>query len=125
MQLKLNYILNGVKIKADDLDFELSVTKTETPEKYVIQLKTAISKAKQKDFSGPYIFEIKIKGVFNFSKEIEQEKKLEMILLNGTSIVYGLIGGFLLQTTANFRYGKLLLPTVNFVKFFEERTKDE
>ena len=63
----------------------------------------------------PYKVTIAASGIFKWlTKETEQEKRRDLTVVNGATILYGAIREMVLTVTARSVSGQLLLPAVNF-----------
>ena len=84
--------------------------------KFMINMSIGNSKPMSKSENYPYSLKMRIRGFFGFRKDTPEETMDRMIALNGVSILYGLARGIAMQNTANFQYGKFILPTMNFTQ---------
>jgi len=83
---------------------------------FMIKMTVEINKSKETFAKAPYYIYLDIVGFFNFVEGTDEETISKMIGLNGPVILYGVARGIVAQVTANFRHGKFVLPTVNFVE---------
>jgi preprotein translocase subunit SecB len=67
----------------------------------------------------PYIGRVKGTGIFTVADGTDEDEAEQLVVFNGTSMVFGMLRGVVEQITAQGRFGAMLLPTVNFVEFFE------
>ena len=63
--------------------------------------------------SFPYIFDLSIVGFLNGAK-LPDDKRQDLVLVNGTSLLYGALRDEILRLTSRMRHGALLLPTAHF-----------
>ncbi len=69
----------------------------------------------------PFYYEMLISGYFKISKKDDNEDKNEvnnLICLNGSSILYGVARGYLMNISSMFPNGTYILPVYNFVEYF-------
>jgi len=64
----------------------------------------------------PYLVDVKCVGYFTISKAAfpDLEKRYDVAVVNGASLLYGAIREQILNTTLRMWYGELLLPAVTF-----------
>lgn len=93
----------GIKRKAKEPDFMINMT-------------IELNRSKETFAKAPYYIYLDISGFFSFVDGTDEETISKMIGLNGPVILYGVARGIVAQTTANFRHGKFVLPTVNFLE---------
>lgn len=63
--------------------------------------------------SFPYIFDVSMVGFVSGAK-LPEDKRLDLCLVNGTSLIYGAIRDEILRLTSRMGNGPLLLPTAQF-----------
>lgn len=74
----------------------------------------------------PYSIDVVGRGFFSFADpELTPERRLEMLALNGTSILFGLLRAEVAHITALGAAGSLLLPAVNLAESLADRAKTE
>lgn len=66
----------------------------------------------------PYQFIVEIAGVFD-GKDLPEEKRSDLVLVNGTSLLYGVLRDEILRLTSRMYNGPLMLPTVQFTHLAE------
>lgn len=71
----------------------------------------------------PYNIDIQIEGLFEINEIVSEEKLEKVLLANGLGILYGAIREQVLALTTRSLYGKLLLPTVNFLDVADKENK--
>jgi len=64
--------------------------------------------------------ETEVLAVFEFTTDIDEEKKARMLLYNGLSIVYGFIRGLVFQKCSYLPPQDRILPSVNLAQLIEE-----
>jgi preprotein translocase subunit SecB len=62
----------------------------------------------------PYKVDVSALGLVEVSDSVEQEKRRDLALVNGASLVYGAIRELVTTLTARCVAGPLVLPTVDF-----------
>jgi preprotein translocase subunit SecB len=67
----------------------------------------------------PYVGRVKGTGIFTLADGTDKDEAEQLVILNGTSMVFGMLRGIVAQITAQGWHGSMLLPTVNFIEFFE------
>jgi preprotein translocase subunit SecB len=88
---------------------------------FMISMRLELNKSKNAFSSAPYYILLDITGFFTFQDETDEETINKMIGLNGPVILYGVARGIVGQTTANFRQGKYVLPTLNLVEIMKNQ----
>lgn len=64
--------------------------------------------------------ETEVLAVFEFTTDIDEEKKARMLLYNGLSIVYGFIRGLIFQKCSYLPPQDRILPSINLAQLIEE-----
>lgn len=72
----------------------------------------------------PYRFAVGIAGVLDGSG-LPEANRSNLVLVNGTSLLYGALRDEVLRLTSRMDYGPLMLPTVQFAKLAEEAPHTE
>lgn len=90
---------------------------------FTVQMKIELNKSEKAFSVAPYYIYLDITGFFSFAEGTDEETVKKMIGLNGPAILYGVARGVVAQATANFRYGKFVLPTINFVETMREEAQ--
>lgn len=72
------------------------------------------------DKGNGYLVECVIGGIFSFSENAEKGKQDNALLLNGNSILYGILRGHIAAITALCPGGQYTLPAMNFVELVNE-----
>jgi preprotein translocase subunit SecB len=69
----------------------------------------------------PYLIDVVGRGFFSFdAPEMAREQRVEMLAVNGASILFGLLRAEVAHITALGAAGSILLPTVNLAQSFAE-----
>jgi preprotein translocase subunit SecB len=65
----------------------------------------------------PYLIDVKCVGYFSISKKVfpDEEKRVDVGVVNGASLLYGTIRDMVLSITSRAWYGPLLLPSMSFM----------
>jgi preprotein translocase subunit SecB len=74
----------------------------------------SIQQTIQPDKNAPYGFTLKIWGAFESRNNHPYEKKRQILLTNGSSILYGAAREIVREMTARGPFASLLLPTMSF-----------
>jgi hypothetical protein len=68
---------------------------------------------------------LSIEGAFAVPEKVEEDEFKKMILLNGATTLYSIVRGKIEAVTAmTFTEGKITLPMVNMIEFYEEKAKN-
>ena len=126
------YLIDEITVKANPA-FDPSVEEFEgkiavAPQHLILkedgnyhQLVLAVSYIPREDDETklPYVVEITGRGFYRFEgSDMTADDQRQMLVLNGSSILYGLLRAEVAHVTALGRYGTMLLPTVNLVEAF-------
>ena len=90
--------------------------------KYALKLVIEIEPKSEGSF--PYSIGIGMEGFFTIIDEKAVKNKRNLVLVNGSAMLYGAIRENLLMIMSRFEYGNLMMPTVNFVDLAEMMEKD-
>lgn len=71
----------------------------------------------------PYRFEISYIGIFD-GAQLPEEKRDDLVMVNGTSMLYGVARETLMGLTCRCEQGAMLLPSVHFASLAERRAKE-
>lgn len=82
------------------------------PKAFVIVLGIAIDQAEGKP--APYKLDVSALGIVEVSDKVEKEKRRDLALVNGASLVYGAIRELVTTLTARCIAGPIVLPTADF-----------
>lgn len=66
---------------------------------------------------------LNLTGFYSFTEGAEEPTINNMIAPSGLSILYGVARGVVSQLTGNCRYGKFILPTLNFMEIIKNKAK--
>jgi len=72
-------------------------------------------KSEPKDSKFPYRFEIGIEGYVEVLQARDEADRRELALVNGVSLLYGVIRETFLCLTQRFVHGPMMLPTLHFL----------
>jgi hypothetical protein len=82
---------------------------------YLWGIKLRLQAEPKEDAAFPYRFNITIVGFLNGERLLEDKhSRQDLVLVNGTSLLYGAIRDEVLRLTSRMRHGPLLLPTSSF-----------
>lgn len=78
-----------------------------------------------KDSSFPYEFSTVIEGVFIIGHDGDLDQRKQLVVVNGSSMLYGVLREQLLNMSSRFMYGPILLPSADFrsIKKIEKDAK--
>lgn len=106
-------------------EVELAGNKND-PSKFRVGLSVSVEPSMEYPALDPYLIQVKITGVFGFSGDLPSEETMHrMVSLNGSSILYGIARGLVIEVTGNGRWGKYILPAVNFVQLLEQQSQKQ
>ena len=106
-----------------DFRFDFNIKEREKGKDYILNVRFTFGPSKQEEEKNPYNISISLSGHFLFPGKTDKQKRDRLLLLNGTSILYGIARGLISQITANSVHGKWVIPTVNFIELIENRQK--
>lgn len=69
--------------------------------------------------------DVLIDGKFHLAADTPEDKLEEILLVNGSTILYGALRGLLAGLSGAFSGGQLMLPTVDMVEIVQEMLKDQ
>ncbi|HCT17394.1 MAG TPA: hypothetical protein DIW36_08490 [Ruminococcaceae bacterium] len=70
-------------------------------------------------------FKIVLEGAFKSSADIPDEKFMEMLNINGGALLLSIARAKLETISAlTYAHGKIIIPMINMVQYFEERKKE-
>ena len=64
----------------------------------------------------PYHFKIGVQGFFTLREDFKVDDKQDFVLVNGATLLYGVLRDTLLNFTSRFEYSSVMIPTVNFLQ---------
>lgn len=83
------------------------------PVLYGVKLRIAIENKEGK--IAPYTIDVEVAGIFEIFEKIEKEKREEMIIINGSALLFSAIRDQVMTISARCSQGVFILPTVNFL----------
>jgi preprotein translocase subunit SecB len=132
-----NYFIDEITVKANpDFDPKRGQTKTG------INISSNVGQKKDDDlrfrvwmdikagnvtpeaFNSPYNIHLTLRGFFSFAKGTPKEIVDKMLSINGTSILYGIGRGVVVQITASGPNGKFILPATNLISTLGVKGKE-
>lgn len=99
---------------------EIAIPEEEGKYPYRVSLTVSVEPALEKPALDPYAIKFKIIGFFTLSGNPSNEEKDRMLNLNGGAMLYGILRGFVAQTTGSATFGKYIMPAINFVEIYEK-----
>ncbi|MDR0890435.1 MAG: hypothetical protein LBM28_07345 [Oscillospiraceae bacterium] len=67
--------------------------------------------------------EMQVRGIFSAADDMPEEEFIKMLHLNGVTCVYSIARAKMEQiTAAAFATGKIVLPMINILEFYKEKT---
>jgi preprotein translocase subunit SecB len=109
-----------------NVDFNMARASDGTP-KFELKLSIDINKSEEDYSNAPYRIHLQITGYFSFPEGTEEKIVQKLIAPNGLAILYGSARNVVSQMTGIGRFGRLTLPSVNFLEIIKEKaqaTKD-
>lgn len=73
--------------------------------------------------NSPYQIFMRLNGFFCYPEGTEENYINKTIGLNAPSILYGVARGIIAQVTANYEYGKFIIPAVNLIEILKKKKK--
>ncbi|WP_297454930.1 hypothetical protein [Persephonella sp.] len=64
-------------------------------------------------------------AIFEFEEGLPPEKKAQLLLYNGLSIIYGFLRGLIFQKCSYLRPEDRLLPSINLLDIIDKKLKDK
>ena len=121
-------ILNNSK-KSFGLDIKCSKPLIKDNQKFgKLLMQVDVSIFKEDEELEPDIFKLIMEGIFKSSKNIEDDKFMELLNVNGGAALYS-IARTKMEVLSGLTYseGKIVLPMINVVQYFAERktTKED
>jgi len=77
-------------------------------------VKVGISTAKELPEDFPYKFAVQIEGIFDIEDDGDREDRERLVVINGGSMLVGIIREQLLSLTLRHKHGPLQLPALDF-----------
>lgn len=111
-------------INADDIKVEINVgVLADEPARGEYMLTIGVSNGEPPP-TFPYRFAARIEGFFEIKSEEPKDDRKRLAVINGASMLYGIIREQLLNLSHRHKNGPLLLPSLDF-RPLKERQKDE
>lgn len=117
-QYKQNEVVSG----AINVDFDIKRGE-ENPLDFMVTMFIEVNKRDEDFASAEYRILFSIVGFFSFAEGTDEATINKMIAPSGLSILYGVARGSVSQITGDCRYGKFILPTLNFVEIIKNKFK--
>lgn len=110
-------------IDAEDIKVEISLGEiADEPSRGEYILTIGVSNGESKP-GFPYRFAAQVEGFFELLSDEAQDDRKKLAVINGGSMLYGIIREQLLSLSTRHRNGPLLLPTLDF-RALKELSKD-
>jgi preprotein translocase subunit SecB len=93
--------------------------------KFLVSMTIDVNREREDFEATNYQIHVKINGFFSFVEGTDEEMINKMIAPSGLSILYGVARGVVAQFTANCRYGKFLLPSLNISAILKAKANAE
>lgn len=77
-------------------------------------LKIGVTSGKDTPEGFPYKFAAQIEGIFSINHEGDLEERKRMVVINGGSMLYGIVREQILTMSLRHKNGPLLLPSLDF-----------
>jgi preprotein translocase subunit SecB len=131
-----HYLIDSVEIEANtaydrrdelvgtmDVDPQHLLHK-ERPDVHQLVLTVAFGLSDEDPSGAPYTGRIVGRAYFHLEGEdLSEQDKVNLIVVNGAAILYGLLRGQVAQITAMSHFGSFLLPPVNLVEAFNRKAE--
>lgn len=62
-------------------------------------------------------------GMFTLADDLGEDAKREMLVMNGTAILHGIMRGTLISVTGACAGNPYIMPTINYAEMFEQKAK--
>lgn len=82
------------------------------PRDFLVNLEIGIDNKEGK--TAPYCLDVEVVGIFHVLPTLPKERRLDLVTVNGASILYGVIREIVSLLTSRFAAGTLTLPGMNF-----------
>jgi preprotein translocase subunit SecB len=124
LQANLDYDGEKDYVPALDVDFGIGRASTGEP-RFEIRLLIGLNQEDEQFAQAPYRIKLAIVGYFHFPDGTEEDTINKMIAPNGLSILYGIARGTVSHMTGCSRFGKVVLPSVNFIELIKAKEGEE
>lgn len=104
------------KISNKSPKISYNIVKDETGSKFNI----IIGAKYDKENNLPFNLEIKIRGFFETLNEFSDNEKLEIVVSNGTAILFPYLRSIITDITSKSNFLPIIIPTINFSKMIHE-----
>lgn len=84
----------------------------DNPVDFVLSLRLHVTNEKGKP--SPYLLDLQAVAFFEVSEALPAEKREDLVIANGSAIVYSSLREMVLMITSRMEYGPLVLPGVHF-----------
>jgi len=108
------------KKQREELSFSFSVKRKGSEPKFAIIMNIGINEKEATFIKSAYRLSLRIVGFFEFIKDVDEDTIQRMIVLNGSSILFGTARGIVAQITAHSPTGKVVLPSVNILEHLKK-----
>lgn len=92
------------------------------PRAFGVTLGISIDNAEGK--AAPYKIDVIAVGLIEVSKKVEKEKRSDLALVNGASLIYGAIREMVSMVTSRCLPGPIILPTMDFRDHAEPKPQE-
>jgi preprotein translocase subunit SecB len=117
-----NTDFDGVKESHNALDVDFNIGRATTGEpRFEVRLFISQNQKDEQFAQAPYRLNMNVAGYFHFPDDTDEETIKKMIVPNGLAILYGIARGTVAHMTGCSRFGKLVLPSVNFIELIKEK----
>ena len=122
IDVRVNYGYKESELKTGhiNVDFDIKQNK-ERPLDFMISMLIELNKSDAAFASGEYRILLNVSGYFSFLEGTSEETVHKMIAPSGLSILYGIARGVVAQVTGNCKYGKYILPSLNFIEIIKKK----
>lgn len=120
IKVNSDYKQSDIKNCNVSVDFDIRQN-NDDPLVFMILLFIKLNDSKATSTSAEYHIKLDITGYFSFIEGTAEETVNKMIAPSGLSILYGVARGVIAQVTGNFKYGKFILPTLNFMEIIKKK----
>lgn len=79
--------------------------------------------SREADKAFAYEAEMTVRGLVEVTGKVPEDRKEQLALVNGFSLLYSAAREMMLNITARSRHGPLMLPTISFVSMVKEATE--
>jgi preprotein translocase subunit SecB len=105
-----------------DVDFAVARSSDGQP-RFEVRLFVEVNNKEDFFSKAPYRMDLCVTGYFHFPEGTDENDINKLIVPNGLSILYGVARGLVSQQTGVGRFGRFILPSMNFIKLIQEKIK--